>query len=111
MTFPVTPSRHGLVSEARDNAGSYDRLIVFFSGHGEMTFSDADLSQPSTVILPVDFEGHPSERYVNIAVDDLINEFRVAGPREQLFIFDYAFTWLELSCAVRRQYNSINPGC
>lgn len=74
--------------EARDNRDSYDRLIVFFSGHGEMTFSDPDQSQPRTVILPADFGGLASERYLNISVDELINEFRIAGPVQQLFVLD-----------------------
>jgi Caspase domain len=97
LTSPPVEGTHGPPDRAtlgrillgvRDNADHYDRLIVFFSGHGEMTFSDSDSSQPRTVILPADFTGHPSERYLNISVDDLLNQFRVAGPREQLFILD-----------------------
>jgi hypothetical protein len=76
------------LSDARENGGNYDRLIVFFSGHGEMTFSDADQSRPRTVILPVDYEGDPTERFLNIDVDELLDLYRLAGPKEQIFIFD-----------------------
>jgi hypothetical protein len=31
--------------EARENKEDYDRLIVFFSGHGEFTFADIDLTR------------------------------------------------------------------
>jgi hypothetical protein len=73
---------------ARENKGKYERLIVFFSGHGEMTFSDADQGRPRTVILPADFEGKPTDRALNIDVEELLDLFRLAGPKEQIFIFD-----------------------
>jgi hypothetical protein len=97
LTAPATagtaasPTRQEIgdrLYEARENKGGYDRLIVFFSGHGEMTFVDADQAVPRTVILPVDYQGKPQQRYLNIDVDELLGLYRIAGPEEQIFIFD-----------------------
>jgi hypothetical protein len=96
MTAPLVPgsdlpTRSALSKQllkARENSAQFERLIFFFSGHGEMTFSDADQSRPRTVILPTDYEGEPHQRPLCIDVEELLDLFRLTGPGEQIFIFD-----------------------
>jgi hypothetical protein len=65
-----------------------DRIYVFFSGHGMLVPSRASRSTSVTAFLPVDVTDPIAEPWKLLNIDDLLQSFRTAGPREQFFFFD-----------------------
>jgi Caspase domain len=65
-----------------------DRMYVFFSGHGMLVPSSVSGSTSSTAFLPADVTDPIAEPWKLLNVDNLLQSFRTAGPREQFFVVD-----------------------
>jgi hypothetical protein len=76
------------LKEVYDEGAAYDRLYLFFAGHGLSGFIDGASSVTQTLLVPPEVVVPAADPNLLINFDDLRHRLERAGPRQQFLFFD-----------------------